>query len=144
MLTRTLVAGTHAAGPNHYRAFQQDPRCHENLRSGLFLPEREAPSRRTSGAFLPIRTDLHRSCFRCWKLALAFASAPPNSGRQLVRDARQSQACRILMSIPGIGAITATAFTTAIERPDNFKKSRSVGAWIGLDDAPLPIRRSRL
>jgi transposase len=39
-------------------------------------------------------------------------------GRQLVRDAR--------------GAITATAFTTAIERPDNFKKSRSVGAWIGL------------
>jgi transposase len=53
-------------------------------------------------------------------------------GRQLVRDARQNQACRILMSIPGIGAITATAFTTAIERPDNFKKSRSVGAWIGL------------
>jgi len=37
-------------------------------------------------------------------------------GRQLVRDARQNQACRILMSIPGIGAITATAFTTAIER----------------------------
>ena len=53
-------------------------------------------------------------------------------GRQLVRDARQSQACRILMSIPGVGAITATAFTTAIEEPGNFKKSRSVGAWIGL------------
>jgi transposase len=45
-------------------------------------------------------------------------------GRQLVRDARQSQACRILMSIPGIGAITATSFTTAIEEPDNFRKSR--------------------
>ena len=30
-------------------------------------------------------------------------------GRQLVADARQSQACRILMSIPGIGAITATS-----------------------------------
>lgn len=53
-------------------------------------------------------------------------------GRQLVRDARQSQACRILMSIPGIGVITATAFATAIEEPDNFKKSRFVGAWIGL------------
>ncbi|MGX5805853.1 IS110 family transposase [Bradyrhizobium sp. Arg314] len=53
-------------------------------------------------------------------------------GRQLVRDARQSQACRILMSIPGIGAITATSFTTGIEEPDNFRKSRSVGAWIGL------------
>jgi len=53
-------------------------------------------------------------------------------GRQLVADARQSQACRILMSIPGIGAITATSFATAIEDPDNFRKSRSVGAWVGL------------
>jgi transposase len=53
-------------------------------------------------------------------------------GRQLVAGARQSQACQILMSIPGIGAITATSFTTAIEDPDNFRHSRSVGAWLGL------------
>lgn len=53
-------------------------------------------------------------------------------GRKLVADARQSQACRILMSIPGVGAITATSFATAIEEPGNFRKSRSVGAWIGL------------
>lgn len=60
------------------------------------------------------------------------ALAPPTLGRQLVADARQSQACRILMSIPGVGAITATSFATAIEDPGNFRKSRSVGAWIGL------------
>ena len=36
------------------------------------------------------------------------------------------------MTIPGVGAITATAFTTAIEDPANFKTSRSVGAWLGL------------
>jgi len=36
------------------------------------------------------------------------------------------------MSIPGIGVITATSFVTAIEDPNNFKKSRSVAAWIGL------------
>lgn len=53
-------------------------------------------------------------------------------GRQLVAGARQSQACQILMSIPGVGAITATSFATAIEDPDNFKRSRSVGAWLGL------------
>ena len=53
-------------------------------------------------------------------------------GRQLVADARQSQACRILMTIPGIGVITATSFVTAIEDPNNFKRSRSVAAWIGL------------
>jgi transposase len=34
--------------------------------------------------------------------------------------------------IPGVGAITATAFTAAIEDPANFKTSRSVGAWLGL------------
>jgi transposase len=52
--------------------------------------------------------------------------------RRLIADARQNDACRILMSIPGVGAITATSFATAIEDPDNFKKSRSVGAWLGL------------
>ncbi len=36
-------------------------------------------------------------------------------GRQLVAAARQSQACQILMSIPGVGVITATSFATAIE-----------------------------
>jgi transposase len=52
--------------------------------------------------------------------------------RQLLRIARHSKACQRLMSIPGIGAITATTFTTAIEDPENFRNSRSVGAWIGL------------
>ena len=53
-------------------------------------------------------------------------------GRQLIAGARQSQACRVLMSIPGVGAITAISFATAVEDPANFKKSRSVGAWLGL------------
>ena len=53
-------------------------------------------------------------------------------GRQLLGIARHSEACQRLMSIPGIGAITATSFTTAIEDPANFRNSRSVGAWIGL------------
>jgi transposase len=53
-------------------------------------------------------------------------------GRQLIADARKSEACQLLMSIPGVGTVTATSFTTAIEDPNNFKKSRSVGAWRGL------------
>ena len=36
------------------------------------------------------------------------------------------------MSIPGVGVITATSCLTAVEDPDNLKKSRSVGAWLGL------------
>lgn len=53
-------------------------------------------------------------------------------GRQLLHLARSSKACQRLMSIPGIGAITTRSFTTAIEDPENFRKSRSVAAWIGL------------
>lgn len=53
-------------------------------------------------------------------------------GRQLIAIARTSQSCRLLMSVPGVGVVTATSFVTAIEDPENFKKSRSVGAWLGL------------
>ena len=53
-------------------------------------------------------------------------------GRQLLAGARRSRSCQLLMTIPGVGAVTATAFTTAIEDPANFKTSRSVGAWLGL------------
>lgn len=53
-------------------------------------------------------------------------------GRQLVVDARRSEACQLLMSIPGVGAVTATRFATATENPDNFRKLRSDGAWLGL------------
>jgi transposase len=52
--------------------------------------------------------------------------------RQLVADARKSEACQLLMSIPGVGVVTATSFASAIEDPGNFRKSRSVGAWLGL------------
>ena len=38
----------------------------------------------------------------------------------------------MLLSIPGIGTITSASFVAAIEDPENFKTSRSVGAWLGL------------
>ena len=35
------------------------------------------------------------------------------------------------MPIPGVGG-NATSFTAAIEDPESFRTSRSVGAWLGL------------
>lgn len=52
--------------------------------------------------------------------------------QQLLAEARRSEQCQLLMSIPGIGAITATAYLTAVEDASNFNRSRSVGAWLGL------------
>ncbi|UBI77767.1 IS110 family transposase [Ensifer canadensis] len=53
-------------------------------------------------------------------------------GRQLLIVARESEATKLLMTIPGIGAVTAVSYVTAIEDPGNFRTSRSVGAWLGL------------
>lgn len=52
--------------------------------------------------------------------------------RKLLGAARNSRETKLLMTIPGIGAITSLSFSSAIEDPGNFKRSRSVGAWLGL------------
>jgi len=52
--------------------------------------------------------------------------------RQLVAVARKSPACRLLMTVPGVGTITALSDTTMIEDPANFANSRAVGAFVGL------------
>jgi transposase len=52
--------------------------------------------------------------------------------RELLAYARKSAVSRHLMSIPGVGVLTALAFVTAIDDPTKFAKSRSVGAYLGL------------
>jgi transposase len=52
--------------------------------------------------------------------------------RELIAFARKSAVSRQLMSIPGVGVLTALAFVTAIVDPAKFSKSRSVGAYLGL------------
>lgn len=46
--------------------------------------------------------------------------------------ARNEQSCRHLMTIPGIGAVTAVAYTSAVDDPRRFRQSRNVGAYFGL------------
>jgi transposase len=47
--------------------------------------------------------------------------------------ARHDPVCReILMTAPGVGAITALAFKTVIDRPERFKRGEEVAAYVGL------------
>src|SRR2546430_3198701 len=48
------------------------------------------------------------------------------------RMVRASDACRRLMSIPGVGQLTALAFTAAVDNPGRFRRSRDIGAYLGL------------
>ena len=52
--------------------------------------------------------------------------------KQVLDIVRQEKVCRRLMSVPGVGPITALAFRATIDRPDRFKRSRDVGAHLGL------------
>jgi transposase len=46
--------------------------------------------------------------------------------------ARTSAAARLLMSVPGIGMLSALAYVSTVEDPSRFSRSRSVGAHLGL------------
>jgi len=45
---------------------------------------------------------------------------------------RKSKTCTRLMTVPGVGPITALAFAAAIDNPARFKRSRDVGPYLGL------------
>ena len=52
--------------------------------------------------------------------------------KDMTRHSRTDEACRRLMTIPGVGAVSAVTFVATIDTPERFKRSRSVGAYIGL------------
>ena len=50
-----------------------------------------------------------------------------------VRDlAWQDRTCRLLMTMPGVGHVIALTFTSAIDDPERFRRSKDVGPWVGL------------
>lgn len=52
--------------------------------------------------------------------------------QRIGKAVKGSDVCRRLMTVPGVGPMTALAFTTAIDDPARFDKSASVGAYLGL------------
>ena len=60
------------------------------------------------------------------------------------RMTRASAACRRLMTIPGVGQLTALAFVAAIDDPSRIRRSRDVGAYLGLGSQAVSVRRGRL
>lgn len=46
--------------------------------------------------------------------------------------AASAPSVRLLMSVPGVGPVTALAFAATIDTPQRFAKSRAVGAYLGL------------
>jgi transposase len=52
--------------------------------------------------------------------------------RAMLDVVRENGVCRRLMTIPGVGALVAITFTSAVDDPARFRRSRAVGAHFGL------------
>lgn len=50
----------------------------------------------------------------------------------LLDIAKANKDCRRLMSVPGVGAMTALTFIGNVDEADRFARSRSIGAYFGL------------
>jgi len=55
--------------------------------------------------------------------------------QKLLAIVRDDQVCRRLMSIPGVGAVTALTYRATIDVPARFRNSKAVGAVLGLTPA---------
>src|SRR5712671_3135584 len=51
--------------------------------------------------------------------------------RKVLKLARYDAQVRRFMTVPGVGPITALCFKATIDDPTRFKRSRSVGAYVG-------------
>jgi transposase len=52
--------------------------------------------------------------------------------REMLKIARADKICRRLMSTPGVGALVALTYRSAVDDPARFGKSSTVGAYFGL------------
>ena len=52
--------------------------------------------------------------------------------REMLKIARTDHVCRKLMSAPGVGALVAITYRSAVDDPERFTRSKTVGAYFGL------------
>lgn len=66
-----------------------------------------------------------RACAALWAEYLVL-------NKLVVQIAMRDELCRRFMEIPGVGPITALSFSSAIDDPTRFRRSRNVAAYFGL------------
>ncbi len=106
---RGLLASFGIRLPKHLRTYEE--RVHAVLKDKPVL----------SGIILPL-LDLRTAALR---QAAALT-------KEMSQHAKADDVCQRLMTIPGVGPVSAMTYIATIDDPDRFAKSRSVGAYLGL------------
>ena len=52
--------------------------------------------------------------------------------RAVLRLTRESEVCKRLMSVPGVGPVASLTFVAAVDDPHRFRSSKAIGAHFGL------------
>jgi len=122
---RTQLIGMTTRLSNHIRGV---------LKTFGLLPGamRGLPFDRKVEALLAGRSDVAlivRPMIVAWRQLRKQITAFDKVIRALVRS---NSACRLLMSVPGIGVLSSLAYVSTVEDPGRFSRSRSVGAHLGL------------
>ncbi len=99
---------------------------------GLRFPNGSGKLAKRVRAALADRPELAPAIEPLLSIAAALKREIERLDRAVGEQARSSEACRLLMSVPGVGPVTALAFAATIDAPGRFAKSRAVGAYLGL------------
>jgi transposase len=128
--TRSLWMGTRTSRINALRGFCRELGLHVPVgaRTGL-----EAIGRAVADEQSPITPLLRPIMLQLLDEIRLLETRVAQLERQLAQLARESHACKLLMSIPGIGLLTATAILAATAGSvAHFKSARHFASWFGL------------
>ena len=112
--TRGLLSEYGLVAPLGHKAF-----C--RLLREIGAPEHPALSPALKHQFIQIAEEYHQLTARLTEINQA-----------LTHIAQSSPLCRLLMSLPGVGVINATALYSALGNGSQFQSGRELAVWLGL------------
>jgi transposase len=101
---------------------------------GIRLPSRVGAKKFAEAAYQATRNDplMHASINALLEALASIDAQVAKLDDQLKELARRNEVAWRLMSVPGVGPVTALAFIAAIENVERFKRTRDIGAYLGL------------
>lgn len=108
-----------------------------SMEYGVFLPRTEAKMRRELADALSSESERF-TVFTKQTLGIfadqlkVIDEKIKDCNLRLEQVSEQNETCKKLLTIPGVGVMTATAAVAAIGDPKNFKNGRQFSAWLGL------------
>lgn len=103
---------------------------------GVGLPSRVGTKRFVEAAYDATGSDplLHAGVAALLEALASIEGQIAKLDAELSELARKSEVASLLTSVPGVGRITALAFIAAIENVERFKRTRDIGAYLGLTE----------